>query len=62
LKGGKLRVKASDAGGVKASFVQVGNRAPKIYKRAMKVARTGTIRVWSTDNAGNTERKRTVKR
>jgi pimeloyl-ACP methyl ester carboxylesterase len=62
IKRGKLRVRARDASGVAATFFQVGRRAPKIYRRALKVTRTGRIRVWSVDRAGNTERKRVVKR
>jgi len=59
---GKLRVKAKDAGGVAVTYVQVGKQAPKVYKRPMRVARKGKVHVWSVDKAGNSERRRVVKR
>ncbi len=62
FKRGKLHASAKDAGGVAATFVQVGSKTPRPYTRAMKVARKGRVRVWSVDKAGNTERKRVVRR
>lgn len=59
---GRLRVKATDASGVQLTLVQVGKRAPKVYKRSMRVGAKAKVRVWSIDTAGNTERKRLVRR
>lgn len=62
IKRGKLRVKAKDASGIKVTLVQVGKRTPQIYKRPLRVGAKAKVRVWSVDTAGNTERKRLVKR
>jgi hypothetical protein len=62
IKNGKLRVKAKDASGVQVTLVQVGKARPKVYKRVMRVGAKAKVRVWSVDTAGNTERKRLVRR
>ncbi|MBE2319616.1 hypothetical protein DVA67_026850 [Solirubrobacter sp. CPCC 204708] len=62
IKRGKLRVKTKDASGVQVTLVQVGKARPKVYKRALRVGARAKVRVWSVDTAGNTERKRLVRR
>jgi pimeloyl-ACP methyl ester carboxylesterase len=56
-RGGKLVTKAKDASGVAVTLVQIGNRKPERYTKPMRVSRRATVRYWSVDVWGNTERK-----
>jgi pimeloyl-ACP methyl ester carboxylesterase len=56
-RGGKLVAKAKDASGVAVTLVQIGNRKPERYTKPMRVSRRATVRYWSVDVWGNTERK-----
>jgi hypothetical protein len=59
-RGSKLVATAKDASGVAVTMVQVGRHRAKPWRAPLKAARTATVRYWSVDVFGNTERKRRV--
>ena len=61
FRGGELRAKAKDASGVAATLVQVGKGKPRRYTRPIRIARAATVRYWSVDVWGNSERKRSMR-
>jgi hypothetical protein len=61
-RGGRLVAKATDASGVALTLVQIGNRKPKRYTKPLRVSRRATVRYWSVDVWGNSEKARRLAR